>query len=81
MYQITSDNQQFTILDTETADEKKLWGFMSPMALNIAKNSTHLWVDGTWEIVDKTKVDQLWLIVARSDANKISLPFTCYLTR
>ena len=31
------------------------------------------------EIVDKTKFEQLWLIVARSDANKISLPVAYFL--
>ena len=52
---------------------------MSPISLNIPKKSTHLWVDGTFEIVDKTKFEQLWLIVRRSEANNITLPVAYFL--
>ena len=45
IFTVTSDNQPFVILDTATADEKKIWGFMSPISMNIAKNSSHLWVN------------------------------------
>ena len=79
IFKVTSDNQPFVILDVDTADEKKIWGFMSPTSLNIAKNFTHLWVDGTFEIVDKTKFEQLWLIVGRSEANKITIPVAYFL--
>ena len=79
IFTVTSDNQPFVILDTATADEKKIWGFMSPTSINIAKNSSHLWVDGTFEIVDKTKFEQLWLVIGRSETNNLTIPVAYFL--
>lgn len=79
LYKVTKDGQDFNILDVETGEGKKVWGFMSPTCLNIAKNSTHLWVDGTFEIVSKSLFEQLWIIVGTSEANNITIPLAYFL--
>ena len=52
---------------------------MSPTCLNIAMHSTHLWVDGTFEVVNKSLFEQLWIIVGTSLANNITIPLAYFL--
>ena len=37
IYRITVTNQPFQIMDTETEDGKKIWGFMSPPVLTLPR--------------------------------------------
>ena len=52
---------------------------MSPTCINIAKNCSHLFVDGTFEIVNKCLFTQLWIIVGRSEPNNITIPLGYFL--
>ena len=52
----------------------KVWGWCSNTGLSVLRSSKHLYGDGTFEICKYTLFHQLWVIVGRSDANKVSLP-------
>ena len=79
IYKVTANNQPFLILDQVTDDGQKIWGFMSPTCINIACNCTNLFVDGTFEIVNKCLFTQLWIVVGRSEANSITIPLGYFL--
>ena len=79
MYRVTGSNQPFLILDETLYSGEKIWGFMSPTCINIAKNCSHLFVDGTFEIVNKCLFTQLWIIVGRSEPNNITIPLGYFL--
>ena len=74
----TVDGEEFIILD-EPLEGKvgKVWGFCSPTGLAILKGAKDVYGDGTFEIVKSTLFYQLWVLVARSESNKVTVP-CCY---
>ena len=57
----------------------KVWGWCSNTGLSVLRSSKHLYGDGTFEICKYTLFHQLWVIVGRSDPNKVSLPCAFFL--
>ena len=78
-YKVTAYNQPFCILDHETANGMKIWGFMSPDSIQVAQGSSQLWVDGTFEIVNKTLFTQLWIVTGRSENTGVTIPLAYFL--
>ena len=79
MYKVTITGERFLIMDELTEIGERIWGFMSPSSIGIAKGCSHLFVDGTFEIVKKCLFTQLWMIVGRSEFNKLTVPLGYFL--
>ena len=79
MFKVTATNQPFLIMDEVTELGEKIWGFMSPSCIKIAQNCTHLFVDGTFDLVNKCLFAQLWILVGKSEANSLTIPLGYFL--
>ena len=79
-YVKTADGEPFLIMDEELEGSVgKVWGWCSNTGLSVLRSSKHLYGDGTFEICKYILFHQLWVIVGRSDANKVSLPCAFFL--
>ena len=59
-FKFTADNQPFLIMDIQLPDsEKKIWGFGSEAGLLAMSKAEDIFVDGTFEFVDKTLFSQI----------------------
>ena len=75
----TSDNQDFLIMDhTRTGDDAKIIGFSSPTGLRALSQATDIYCDGTFEFVDQTLFQQVYVFVVQLD-NKQYIPAAWYL--
>ena len=66
---VTKDNQQFLILDKvlDTDTSKKILGFASPFGLQILRNSSQWFADGTFEVARYTIYPQVFIITAKTN--------------
>ena len=79
-YVKTADGEPFLIMDEELEGSVgKVWGWCSNTGLSVLGFSKHLYGYGTFEICKYTLFHQLWVIVGRSDPNKVSLPCAFFL--
>ena len=79
-FSITSDGKPLLILDeTIPEDGSKVWGFASELGLSILKKAKDVYGDGTFEICKNTLFSQLWVVVARSEQNKLTTPCAFFL--
>lgn len=79
IFKTTSDNLPFVVMDQAVlGTDKKIWGFSSPTGLTVMNNATDLYVDGTFEFVDQTLFQQLYVVVAKLE-NDVSIPTAFYM--
>ena len=76
IFKTTSDKLPFVVMDhTVPGTDKKIWGFISPSGLTVMNNATDLYVDGTFETVEETLFQQLYVVVAKLE-NNVSIHVT-----
>ena len=75
----TTDNEEFLIMDhTMIGDDAKIIGFSSPTGLRVLSQTTDIYADGTFEFVDQTLFQQVYVFVVQLD-NKQYIPAAWYL--
>ena len=74
LYHVTIDGEEFLILDSNVPGKStKVWGWASSTGLSIMKAAHDIYGDGTFEICKATKFLQAWVLVAKSNVNKVTI--------
>ena len=76
----TVDGKPFLILDeTVSGKQIKVWGWASPMGLSTFKAVKDIYGDSMFEVCKSTLFVQCWVLVAKSAANKVTIPCAWFL--
>ena len=77
---VTVDKKPFCIMEEKLpGSEKEIWGFASESGLEVMKNSTDWYIDGTFEMVNSTLFTQVWVIVCPINNFSTSIPCAFFL--